>query len=227
MSKIATMMAVELVRDWDLWPRFDAAGLDGTNVRQMKEFLRAGGSLPAIIVDRISKRLIDGFHRVAALMAVYGDTVEVEVELRDYKNEKEMFVDAIRLNVSQGLKLSQKDKAHAIVKGLKKKISNKALALVLGMRPEVYADFKKKRTATTEDNETLALSHGASELAGKMLTKAQEKYARSASGILPIVHGRILLNALRANCMPLSEEDVVILGELRDAIDVALTRRSY
>ena len=42
--------------------------------------------------------------------------------------------------------------------------------------------------------------------------------------MLPIVNARLLLSALRANSFPLTENEIAVLAELRDAIDVAIEK---
>lgn len=217
------MKALELVMDWSLWPRYEANDLDSTNVNQLKEAIKAGVALPPIIADKNSFRIIDGFHRVSAYLGLFGDDAEVDVELREYSNDTEMFIESARINSSQGLKLSPKDKVHVMLTLRRKKIPLAKIGEILGMTKEKVQSFLEKRTATVDTGEKIPLSAGAMNLAGKKLTKEQEKYARTANGMLPIVNARLLLNALRANSYPLTEKEINVLLELRDAINIAVS----
>ena len=43
---IVNVKAIELVFDWNIWPRHSVQRLDGTNIARMKEALRNGYPLP-------------------------------------------------------------------------------------------------------------------------------------------------------------------------------------
>ena len=218
MGKVVKMKVLELIADWALWPRWEANDLDSTNISRMKEALRAGMELPPIIADAKSFRIIDGFHRQKSYLSVYGEGVESQVELREYKNEGEMYLDATRMNTIQGLPLSPKDKVHVILVGRRMKLPLAKIAEALGMRKEKAQEFIAKRTATTSTGEKIPLSAGAMKLAGKHLNKEQEKFARTSNGMQPIVNARLLLNALRANSSPLTQKELDIYIELRDEL---------
>lgn len=218
MSKTVEMKALELVVDWALWPRYEANDLDSTNVSRMKEALRAGIELPPIVVDKKSYRIIDGLHRQKAHIAVSGEDTTVSVELREYRNDGEMFLDAARLNTRQGLPLSPKDKVHVILVGRRMKLPLAKIAEAIGMRKEIADDLIAKRTATTSKGEVIPLAAGAIKLAGKRLTRKQEKFARTSNGMQPIVNARLLLNALRADSTPLTQKELDIYVELNNEL---------
>lgn len=219
---IKTMKAAELILDWNLWPRFEAQELDATNVARMKEALRAGVVLPPVIASKKDFRVTDGFHRTKAHLSVYGDDAEIKVELKDYKNDQEMFMDAIRLNAHQGLPLSPRDKVHAFHTARRMKATVPVIAAALGMTTEALKIFVDRRTAKTQDGQNIPLSGGALELAGKKLTQAQEHFVRTASGTRQIVNARILVNSLKSDSMVLDEKTIAVLTELRDLLNEVL-----
>jgi hypothetical protein len=219
---ITKMKAIELVKDWNLWPRYEAGNLDSTNVRRMREAMEAGIALPPIIASKKDFRIVDGFHRVTAYLAQFGDDVSIDVDLREYKNDAELFLEAARLNSSHGLPMTPKDKAHAIIVGRRYKIPPAALAEALGMLPEKMKEFLASRTAKTESGETIPLSAGAMGLAGQTLNSNQEHYARTANGGMPEMYASMLLNALRASAYVLTDKAKAKLVELRAAIDEVL-----
>lgn len=223
------MKALELVMDWSLWPRYEANDLDSTNVSCMKESLKAGRELPPIIVDKKSLRIIDGAHRRQAYLSVFGDDIEVLVELHEYSNDAEMFLDAAKRNTGQGLALSPKDKVHVILVGRRMKLPLAKIAEALGMRKEKADELMERRTATTSKGEKIPLAAGAMSLAGKRLNRKQEHFARTSNGMQPIVNARLLLNALRASNSPLTQKELDIYIELRDElterIDLTIARR--
>jgi len=214
--------AIELVFDWNLWPRHSIKGLDKPNVARMREALRSGFHLPPIIANRADYRIIDGFHRTQAHLDVFGDGAEIEAEFRDYDTEAAMFLDAGILNAHQGLPMGPKDRAHFILKCRKYKYPWKLIAEALCMDEKQIKLFVEKRSAKTETGETIPLPGGAVNLGGKTLTEAQEHYARHASGVVPEMYVAMLINALRGDAFMLTEKGIAKLRQLRDLIDEVL-----
>ncbi len=214
--------AIELILDWNLWPRHDAHGLDSTNVTRMREALKAGVTLPPVIVNSSDMRVIDGFHRTRAHLQEFGDDAKMRVDMRVYESDADMFTDSIRYNAINGLPLSPKDRAHAILKARKFKIPMSAIAMALGMSEAGMKAFLAKRTATNPDGEKIALSYGASELAGKQLTEEDMPFVDTAGGCMAGMYASMLINALRAPSLALSDKTSERLKELRDLIDRVL-----
>lgn len=218
---VKRVKAIELVFDWNLWPRHKAEVLDSTNLQQLRDALRAGMRFPPVIVSETDMRIIDGFHRTRAVLDVLGEEGEIDAEFRTYKNEAEMFLEAGALN-NHGLKLGPIDRAHFILKARKMKIPPEAIAIALGMDKDKMQEFISKRSAKTQSGEVIPLPAGARNLAGKKLTEEQEHYARTANGCLPEMYASMLLNALRADALLLEERTIKVLKNLHEAIGVLL-----
>ena len=211
--------AIELVFDWNIWPRQSVQKLDGTNLARMKEALRSGFTLPPIVASKKDLRIVDGFHRTKAYLAVFGDEAEMDVCLKEYADDAAMFLESGVLNNVQGLPLSPKDRAHFIIKCRKLKIPPAAIAEALHMDVKRMKDFVEKRSATTEAGEVIPLPAGARNLAGKELTESQEHYARTANGCLPEMYASMLINALNASALMLTENTMNRLQELYNIIE--------
>jgi len=217
-----TMKAIELVMDWNMWPRQSAQTLDSTNVARMREFLRVGGILPPVVINAKDYRIVDGFHRTRAHIDVYGDEADIEVIAKNYAKDSEMFVDAGRLNSSHGLPMGPKDRAHFIAKCRKMKIPYIVAAEAIGMNVDSMKKFFAERTARTESGEVIPLSAGGRGLAGKILTPAQEHFARTSNGAVPEMYISMLINALRADAVQLSDRTISRLRELDKEIQMIL-----
>ena len=215
---ITKMKAIELILDWNLWPRQSAEKLDSTNVARMREALRSGFTLPPILVNEADFRVVDGFHRTRAVLDVYGDDGEIEVELRKFTNENEMILEAGHTNMHHGLPMTPKDRAHFIIMCRKRKIPPAAVAEALYTNPEAMKKFIKDRSAKTESGETIPLPYGARALAGKTLNPVEEHYARTSGYAVPAMHVNMLLNALRAGVYPLPDSVIDKLRELKNEI---------
>jgi len=219
---ITKIKAIELVFDWSLWPRQSAQVLDSTNVARMRAALRSGYSLPPVVANKKDLRIVDGFHRTRAVLDVFGEDTEIDVDLHDFATDAEMFLAAGAYNSQHGLVMGPKDRAHFIIRARKYKIPPAAIAEALHMDPEVMKEFVKSRSAKTQSGETIPLPAGARGLAGKTLTDSQEHYARTANGCLPEMYAYMLLNALRAEALELTEKTTAKLRELHTAIGVIL-----
>ncbi len=214
--------AIELVIDWNLWPRQSAQKLDSTNLARMKASLRAGFAMPPILVNRADNRVVDGFHRTRAVMDVFGDDGKLDVIYKDYDSDAAMFLEAGATNHHHGLPMSPKDRAHFIAKCRKLKIPWPAIADALSSDAAALKEFVKKRTAKTEAGGTVPLAAGAMALAGKTLTPAQEHFAKTANGCMPEMYISMLLNALRGDGVVLTDRTLGRLRELHSEIGVIL-----
>lgn len=214
--------AVELVFDWNIWPRHEAGDLDSTNLARMKNAVLAGVKLPPVLVNIADNRIVDGFHRTQNALNMYGDGAEIEVIYKSYKNDAEMFMESARLNNQHGLPLSPRDRVHVFLKARKMKIPIPAIAEALGMDPEETRKFIEKRTAKNKQGETVPLSGGALSLAGKVLTQKQEDYVRSCPGTSAQLYARLLLNALKADAIILNEGILATLLDLKNKIEKIL-----
>ena len=219
--------AIELVLDWNLWPRHESHGLDQTNLSRIKEALRNGIDLPPIIVNIHDNRVVDGFHRTRAALDVFGDGAEILADLRDFQNEAEMFVEAGRTNANHGLPMGPQDRVHFALKARKLKIPLGLIAQVLGSNKEKLEQFLKERTATNRDGETVALPHGAKNLAGKKLSSDEEHFVDTIGANIPEMHISMLINALNApRSIKFTDKTLERLKELRNLIDEIIRRES-
>jgi len=169
----------KLLLDYELYPR---DRIEPYNVNQMVEALSAGLELPPVVIDRKSKRVVDGFHRVRAYQKLYGLDAKIPAEARDYKDDAEMFSDAVRLNVSHGRQLSAYDRARCIAKAESLKLELEVISSMLNMTPQRIAEMKSQRFATYK-MAPLVLKRTTAHLAGKELTDDEVGYNVRAGGM--------------------------------------------
>jgi len=107
----------EVILDYNLYPRMQ---IDSFHVSHMLDSLEANVELPPIIIDKNSKKVIDGFHRVDAFRRFYKKEktkgkLLIPAILKTYQTEAEMFIDAMKYNSSHGRMLTEYDRAHCII----------------------------------------------------------------------------------------------------------------
>lgn len=74
-----SLNTAELILDYGLYPRHS---IDSQHVSYMVESIRAGVALPPVVIDKKSKRVVDGFHRVTAFQHLM-DRLKALAELID------------------------------------------------------------------------------------------------------------------------------------------------
>lgn len=216
---IKKVKAIELVFDWELYPRCKIDSLDSSHIASMKEALRAGVTLPPVVANSKDNRLTDGFHRTRSHLSVFGDDAEIMVDFRDYKNDAEMFEDSVRLNANHGLHFSPKDRAHIGVKSKRFKIPAAVMAGILNMDKDRFKQFLDSRTAMTKEGELIPLSGGMKQFKGKTLTRKQENYARGKSApLMPTHYINMLINQIKANCVIYDDKAIESLKQLVELI---------
>lgn len=104
-----TIPVCELWEDLDLYPR---VSVDDDNVSNLESALRAGATLPPIVIEKECNRIVDGVHRCRAYSAVFGEEHPVSVVEKVYANDAEFFLDAVRYNATHGAGLIHDDRRH-------------------------------------------------------------------------------------------------------------------
>ena len=210
------MKVSELLLDYDLYPR---DRIEPYNVNQMVEALKAGRELPPIIVDRKSLRVVDGFHRVRAYQKLYGLDAEIPVELRDYKDDAQMFTDAVRLNANHGRQLSTYDRARCIARAESLKLEPEVISSMLNMTVERIAEMKAERFATYK-MEPRVLKRTTAHLAGKELTDDEAQYNIKAGGMHQTFYINQVIAMLEADTVNWENQKVLNgLKRLYDLLD--------
>ena len=123
----------ELVWDWTIYPRHD---VDGSVIANLERAMRAGVTIPPILVEKTSKRIVDGWHRAHAWRRVYGDTAEIPVVLASYPNERALLEAAIAPNATHGRPLDSQDRTRSVLMLRKLGASDAEIAVVLSTEPQ-------------------------------------------------------------------------------------------
>lgn len=218
MANVTKVKAIELILDWNLWPRHEAGKLDSTNITRMKQALRAGIQLPPITVDKKTNRVADGFHRVRSVLSVFGDDAEIDAIIKDFKNDAEILIESGKLNAAHGLPMSPLDRAHFAIKARKMKVPMPIIAEALGTDKDRLQKFLDTRIAKNKSGENIALPNGASSLAGKVLTNEQESLIKGINGMKAASNATILLNELKSGAFVIKDSFIKSLILLRDEI---------
>lgn len=194
---MTTMPLAKLVEDFSIYPRH---AVDDGNVSSLANALKSGATLPAIVVEKKSNRIVDGWHRARAYRRVLGPEAAVDVEEIEYPSEGELLKDAVRRNSAHGRKLDTIDQVRAMTLCQERGISLQDVAIVLHI-PEERLQKLSVRLATAEKSGpgtvpgtlTVALKRPVAHMAGEILSPEQME----AHGRAPGVSYLLLVTQLR------------------------------
>ena len=211
--------AVSIVLDHSVYPRMN---LDAKNIRDITEALSLGVELPPVVIDAKSKRCVDGFHRVKANLRLYGDNAEVVVIEKHYKTEADLFLDAMRLNASHGVKLDSYDQTRCLLVADALGIKDEQLTSVLHLSHDKLDKLRVSRTAKN-GKLNVPIKRTISHMAGRRLTKRQRIANERLSGMNQVFYANQLMELLESGMIDKDDEKLMArLAELRDAIDGVL-----
>lgn len=199
--------------DWTLAIR----DVDTAHVRSLEDALESDpGSLPPLIVEAVTLRLVDGFHRYRAHEKL--GITRVRVEKRRYSNEGELFADAVRCNASHGRRLTRWDMQRIVERGEHYGFKKDQVAEMLRIKPESIE--RRKLQGTIERRgakaEVVPLKRTFEHLNGKKLTKSQVQANEKAGGMRPLFYVNQVINCIEGEALDLSNVALLErLGHLR------------
>lgn len=206
------MKVAELVEDMNLYPRHS---VDPQHVAQIALAIMSGSKMPPVVVDKKSKRIIDGWHRCRAAIRSGGPEAEVEVDLREYPAEQALILDAIGLNAHHGRKLDKVDQVRAVMMAGAAGASNDLIAAALHV-PEKQVEVLRVRVAIVAETSTeavpgtkpsvMVLKRPVLHMAGQRLTKEQAEAHRSMPGTSFALLCSQLTKAIEAGLIDVTDE---------------------
>jgi hypothetical protein len=163
--------------DASLYPR---SGVNDFTIHRMVAALQVGTILPPIIIEAKTLRLVDGRHRYETHKREGLKTIEVEEKV--YKNEADLFADAVRFNIGHGQPLDTYSVRNAIIRLETYGYSKEAISEVVRLPLDDIKKIEKRGFANDESGKSIALKGGLSHLAGHTLDKQQREINRRYSG---------------------------------------------
>lgn len=222
----------DLVLDFALYPRAD---VDRQHCSYMAEAIRAGATLPPVIIDKKSKRVTDGFHRVRTYLRVYDPNHKIEVIEKSYRTDAAMFLDAMRYNASHGRMLSTFDRAHCILLGEQFGIEPDQIAGALQITMDAVGKLKADRVGTLRTRtvtssgqrkgQRIPLKRTIRHMSGTTLTKAQYEANDKLSGMEQLFYVNQLVTLIENDLLDKENEKLFDglrkLHELLESVLVA------
>jgi hypothetical protein len=195
----------ELVEDFDLYPR---TAVSSTHVRDIAEAMQAGFTMPPIVADDLTKRVVDGYHRRRAYLRVFGENHLVDVDLRHYGSELELFLEAVEANSYHGTNLNEYENRRVVLRLKDANVADADIARVLHVTPvRVQKLVVQTATVTLPGGQVRfePLKRPLFHFQGQAMTAGQAKAQRSAPGT----------------------SYTLVIAQLRDAVTWDLLDRSH
>jgi hypothetical protein len=205
-----TLWIAQLVFDFSLYPRVE---IDSQHVHYIRQAIKAGLKLPPIIIDKASKRIIDGMHRARAYRLEYGDDYKIQVEERTYDSEAAMFIEAMRLNAAHGRMLTTYDRAHCVLHAEQLKIEPEQIAEALHVTTEVIGKLRRDRTgrlhAKAARGQSIPLKRTLRHKAGQQLTERQQAVNKKLGGMEQLFYANQLIMLFENDLVDVGNEQLV------------------
>lgn len=225
MAEMVPVTSLEF--DPDLYPRIDVSDF---HVAELMRVMEGGHTLPPVIADRKTRKLVDGAHRWHA--AIRKELPEIAVEWRDYPNETELFEDACLLNSAHGLNFTARDKLKVIEISQRFGLKELEISKILRTSPS-YVKAIMPRYATVQNGasakklERVPLKASTRHLSGQTITPAQADAIRgNAPGTSYLLLARQLISALENDLLPPQAQYPTLHEEL-DKLAVLLAANRY
>ena len=201
------MKAAELVLDFDLYPRNN---VDSHNVRCMVDAMEAGAEMPPVVIDKKSKRVVDGFHRVRAALRTGGEDAEIDVIEKQYKNEAAIFLDAMKYNGTHGARLDPCDRTRCTIIAQRLRISLDDVAGALNMPVDKLGKLAVNRTAHGAGGLAIPLKRTNQHMAGKKLNKTQQEANQRSSGMQQVFYVNQVIDLIEAKLLDQQDENLLL-----------------
>src|SRR5262249_31866381 len=225
MNDVVKVPLKDLVFREDLYPR---PHVDPVHIRELEHAMEGGSVLPPITVAHGSNIIVDGAHRVNAYRN-QGRT-EIPAIVKEYRDDAELWRDAIALNAGVGLKLGVKDQLRILDISARLGIEETELSKLLKTSLEHLRKIKP-RYATVQDAmddvgklRRVGLKGSSRHLAGQTITSEQAAAIGRAPGPSYLLLVNQLLDALEYNLLPGPETHPVLWERLLDLGQVILEK---
>ncbi|MFA5397608.1 MAG: hypothetical protein WC346_16480 [Methanogenium sp.] len=227
-TKVTVKLSV-LVFDYTIYPRHKVSEY---HVNQLIEAKLGGADFPPVVLDKKTKRIIDGFHRATAYKKLYGVDYELEVELLDCNDEKEVILASIEYNSKHGLPLSTWDKKRCITLmaevGIKEAIQMQNLSITEEKYKKLQNDIVEIRNELGKKVGVTQLKFGQNNLAKKenerYVTQKEAEIIESGNttGLSPEIRISTLIKDFNMSIFMVTSKNVKKVRELYELIGEAL-----
>lgn len=195
----------ELVLDVDMYPR---GGVDSHHVGEIADAIQAGADMPPLVICKASKRIADGFHRWKAYRRIYGEDHEVQCIEKTYRDDAELFIDAMNYNAAHGRALTQHDKVHCLLLADKLKIEPEVVAGALKITTSRIGELRTDRIGKIGPRQ-VPLKQTIRHMAGRRLNKKQAAANEKLSGMNQLFYVNQIMTLIDSDLIDTENEELI------------------
>lgn len=141
----------ELIWDTNIYPRNN---ISGSHVTKLVEAIQVGCELPPMVVEKNTRRILDGVHRWKALTKALGNDADVYVIERKCHDDNEAFLTAIEFNSAHGMQLTWVEITRNAIRAEERGITLDMLAKAVHVPLDV---IERRLTTNTAYTRTLGM----------------------------------------------------------------------
>lgn len=172
-----TIRVGDVVIDDSIYPR---NGVQRTHVTHLIEALLNGAELPALVVEKKTKRSIDGAHRTLAYRKLYGPDHTVPVEwVGPFANDHNAMLNAAQRNADHGLPLTEADRARTVCLLVQHGVTRQEVASVLRISVTRVQKLEGRIAYTPSIQTRLVFGNGSDDTHTDQNTDDQDNEAES------------------------------------------------
>lgn len=205
--KDAIVKINDLVLNEEMYPRMKQSWVTAYDYA---ESMKTGTKFPPIVVAKFNKKqyLIDGWHRVQGYKT---NGVEyTEAELIKVKNMAEMFIEAVKRNMTHGRPFSFQEKVSIIDKLEKLKVDKGAISHIVGVTIEKMEKITSERVTHTVTGETLILKSPVKHLMDQPIKNGDIETLSKITGVRSQVQLLdMVISMLKNNIFNLDNKDIM------------------
>lgn len=202
-----------LVLDYNLYPRHHT---DEMCIADYVEAMRSGVVFPPVIADRKSRRVVDGWKRTTAALKLGGDNADIDVEFRDYRNDKDLLLEAVHLNAIHGERLTHYDIRRCIILCEEMKIPATAAAEALNLTMEKFTRISENEIHRDKDGNPVVASKRATRWLikkGKPISKRQREALQGLVGLRQVAMINQVIILIQGNILDQEDEQIMAAAE--------------
>lgn len=194
--------AATLIEDMDFYPR---QTIDRTHISHMVDAMNSGMEMPVIIVDKKSKRVVDGIHRRRATLKIGGPDAEIEVMWKTYRTEGDLFLDAMAYNAKHGKNLNTWDRMKCFERAAELGIANKLVSRALNLEVKRLSEIIEDRSCFIVENRNgkkkrnVPIKNTIRHMRGKQITKKQVEANEKLGGLNQMFYCNQIILLLEAD----------------------------
>lgn len=211
----------ELILDYNIYPRRE---VDAHHAAIIQEAIEGGAVLPPMVIEKKTKRVVDGFHRHRAYRRISRNDSNFVVTCieKTYRSEAELFLDAMRYNAEHGRALTKFDRTHCVLLAQQLEIADKDIAKVLHIQVDAVQQLVVDRSAygSGGKQQLTPIKATIRHKAGQKLSKSQVECNAKLGGMNPSFYANQLIMLVQNDLINRKDENVIaklqLLAELLD-----------